>query len=92
MTFVVNHDVTPAATRLDKHPALEHALSSCCPRADTQRVLRPTSPATALSKEDRVGGDDAVRPEFTAPLMGSMNSARRGVRLHIPVGMGSEAN
>ena len=33
-------------------------------------------------KEERVGGDDAVRPEFTSPLMGVDEHGRDIFRLH----------
>ena len=70
MTFVGNHDVTRIASRLDNTRHLEHALVILLTTGGTPSVYAGDESGYRGVKEERVGGDDAVRPEFTAPLMG----------------------
>jgi cyclomaltodextrinase len=63
-TFVGNHDVTRLASRLtdDRHVALAVALLATVPGVPS--VYYGDEWALRGVKEDRAGGDDAVRPAF----------------------------
>ena len=63
-TFVGNHDVTRIATRLDDERHLGHALAILFTVAGIPSVYYGDEQAFRGLKEDRVGGDDAVRPVF----------------------------
>jgi len=63
-TFVGNHDVTRLASRLHDPRHLVHALVVLCTVAGTPNVYYGDEQAFTGVKEDRVGGDDAVRPAF----------------------------
>ncbi|BBY42483.1 alpha-amylase family protein [Mycolicibacterium celeriflavum] len=68
-TFVGNHDVTRIASRLDDIRHLEHALVLQMTTGGTPSVYAGDEFAYRGIKEERFGGDDAVRPEFdTAPV------------------------
>ncbi|MCV7279055.1 DUF3459 domain-containing protein [Mycolicibacterium flavescens] len=67
MTFVGNHDVTRIASRLDDVRHLEHALVLLMTTGGTPSVYAGDEFAYRGVKEERFGGDDAVRPEFGAP-------------------------
>ena len=82
MTFVGNHDVTRIASRLDNTRHLEHALVILLTTGGTPSVYAGDESGYLGVKEERVGGDDAVRPEFTAPLMGVDELGRDVFRLH----------
>jgi glycosidase len=82
MTFVGNHDVTRIASRLDNTRHLEHALVILLTTGGTPSVYAGDESAYSGVKEERFGGDDAVRPEFTAPLMGVDERGRDIFRLH----------
>ena len=65
MTFIGNHDVTRIASRLH-HPAhMEHALVLLLTTGGTPSIYAGDESAYRGVKEDRRGGDDAVRPEFS---------------------------
>ncbi|WP_088320695.1 alpha-amylase family protein [Kineosporia sp. R_H_3] len=64
LTFVGNHDVTRIASRLDDVRHLPHALAALMTLAGTPSVYAGDEYAMRGVKEDRVGGDDAVRPSF----------------------------
>jgi cyclomaltodextrinase len=65
-TFLGNHDVTRIASRLT-HPAhLAHALVVLATVAGTPAVYAGDDHGFTGVKEDRAGGDDAVRPPFPA--------------------------
>ncbi|MEO3759394.1 alpha-amylase family glycosyl hydrolase [Mycobacterium sp. B14F4] len=71
MTFVGNHDVTRVASRLDDIRHLEHALVLLFTCGGTPSVYAGDEYAYRGVKEERFGGDDAVRPEFgTRPTDG----------------------
>ena len=70
MTFIGNHDVTRIASQLENTRHLEHALVILLTTGGTPSVYAGDESAYRGVKEERFGGDDAVRPEFTAPLMG----------------------
>jgi cyclomaltodextrinase len=82
MTFVGNHDVTRIASRLDNTRHLEHALVILLTTGGTPSVYAGDESGYRGVKQERVGGDDAVRPEFTAPLMGVDELGHDVFRLH----------
>jgi cyclomaltodextrinase len=82
MTFIGNHDVTRIASRLENTRHLEHALVILLTIGGTPSVYAGDESAFRGVKEERVGGDDAVRPEFTAPLMGVDEHGHDVFRLH----------
>jgi cyclomaltodextrinase len=82
MTFVGNHDVTRIASRLDNTRHLEHALVILLTTGGTPSVYAGDESGYLGVKEERVGGDDAVRPEFNAPLMGVDELGHDVFRLH----------
>jgi glycosidase len=63
-TFVGNHDVTRIATRLKDPATLPLALVVLLTVAGIPGVYAGDEQAFTGTKEDRAGGDDAVRPEF----------------------------
>lgn len=82
MTFVGNHDVTRIASRLDNARHLEHALVLLLTTGGTPSVYAGDEFAYRGVKEERFGGDDAVRPEFGSPLMGVDEHSHDVFRLH----------
>src|SRR4051812_24466455 len=64
LTFVGNHDVTRIASRLDDVRHLPHALAVLFTVGGTPSVYAGDEQGFTGVKEDRVGGDDAVRPPF----------------------------
>ncbi len=82
MTFVGNHDVTRIASQLANTRHLEHALVLLLTTGGTPSVYAGDESAYRGVKEERFGGDDAVRPEFTAPLMGVDEHGHDVFRLH----------
>jgi cyclomaltodextrinase len=64
LTFVGNHDVTRLATRLGDERHLAHALAILMTVAGTPSVYYGDEQAFRGVKEDRAGGDDAIRPSF----------------------------
>lgn len=82
MTFIGNHDVTRIASKLDNTRHLEHALVILLTIGGTPSVYAGDESAYRGIKEERAGGDDAVRPEFTAPRMGVDEHGHDIYRLH----------
>jgi cyclomaltodextrinase len=82
LTFVGNHDVTRVASQLDNTRHLEHALVILLTTGGTPSVYAGDESGYRGVKEERFGGDDAVRPEFTAPLMGVDERGHDVYRLH----------
>jgi cyclomaltodextrinase len=64
MTFVGNHDVTRIASRLVDERHLGHALAVLFTVGGTPSVYYGDEQAFRGIKEDRAGGDDAIRPAF----------------------------
>jgi cyclomaltodextrinase len=64
LTFVGNHDVTRIASRLTDARHLPHALAVLFTVGGTPSVYAGDEQAFTGVKEDRAGGDDAVRPPF----------------------------
>ncbi|WP_029433089.1 alpha-amylase family protein [Blastococcus sp. URHD0036] len=65
-TFLGNHDVTRIASRLTDPAHLAHALVVLATVAGTPAVYAGDDHGFTGVKEDRAGGDDAVRPPFPA--------------------------
>jgi cyclomaltodextrinase / maltogenic alpha-amylase / neopullulanase len=65
-TFLGNHDVTRIASRLGDDRHLAHALVVLLTTGGTPAVYAGDEHAFRGVKEDRAGGDDAVRPAFPA--------------------------
>ena len=65
-TFVGNHDVTRIASRLDDERHLAHALAILMTVGGTPSIYSGDEQAFRGIKEDRAGGDDAIRPAFPA--------------------------
>lgn len=82
MTFVGNHDVTRIASRLDNPHHLEHALVILLTTGGTPSIYAGDESAYLGVKEDRRGGDDAVRPEFGSPTGDSTAPGTDTLRLH----------
>ncbi|MEE6287156.1 alpha-amylase family protein [Georgenia sp. MJ173] len=64
LTFVGNHDVTRIASRLEDPRRLTHALVVLLTVGGTPTVYAGDEQGMRGVKEERAGGDDAVRPEF----------------------------
>ncbi len=63
-TFVGNHDVTRLASRLADERHLAHALVILCTVGGIPSVYAGDERAFRGVKEEREGGDDAIRPVF----------------------------
>ncbi len=68
-TFIGNHDVTRIASRLDDARHIAHALVLLLTIGGVPTIYAGDEFAFRGVKEERVGGDDAVRPEFPSPPM-----------------------
>lgn len=64
MTFVGNHDVTRISSRLDDPRHLPHAVVILMTTGGTPSIYAGDEYRFHGVKEERFGGDDAVRPEF----------------------------
>jgi glycosidase len=67
MTFVGNHDVTRIASKITDPRHLEHALVVLFTVGGVPCVYAGDEWGYLGVKEERFGGDDAVRPEFGSP-------------------------
>ncbi|ORW50865.1 alpha-amylase [Mycobacterium paraense] len=67
MTFVGNHDVTRIASRLERPEHVAHALVVLLTVGGVPSVYAGDELGFRGVKEERYGGDDAVRPEFGSP-------------------------
>jgi glycosidase len=65
LTFVGNHDVTRIASKLNSPEHIGHALVLLFTVGGIPTVYAGDELGYQGIKEDRAGGDDAVRPEFT---------------------------
>jgi len=63
-TFVGNHDVTRIASKLEDSRHLGHAVALLFAVAGVPSIYAGDEQAFRGIKEDRIGGDDAVRPAF----------------------------
>ena len=66
MTFIGNHDVTRIASKLEDPALLPLALVVLLTVGGTPSIYYGDEQAFRGVKEDRAGGDDAVRPAFPA--------------------------
>lgn len=66
LTFVGNHDVTRIASRLADIRHLPHALAVLFTCGGTPSIYAGDEQAFRGIKEERAGGDDAIRPAFPA--------------------------
>jgi cyclomaltodextrinase len=66
LTFVGNHDVTRLASKLKNPDQLPLALAVLLTVGGTPSIYYGDEQAFRGLKEDRAGGDDAVRPAFPA--------------------------
>lgn len=82
MTFIGNHDVTRIASRLTDPAHVEHALVVLLTTAGTPSIYAGDEVAYRGVKEERFGGDDAVRPEFGAPFEGVGEHGHQIFRAH----------
>ncbi len=64
LTFVGNHDVTRIASRLNDERHLPHALAILFTCGGTPSIYAGDEQAFRGVKEERAGGDDAIRPAF----------------------------
>jgi len=66
LTFIGNHDVSRIASAIDDERHLPHALVTLFTVAGTPSVYYGDEQAFRGTKEERAGGDDAIRPQFPA--------------------------
>lgn len=67
LTFIGNHDVTRIASQLGRAEHLAHALVVLMTVGGVPSVYAGDELGYHGVKEERFGGDDAVRPEFGSP-------------------------
>jgi glycosidase len=82
LTFVGNHDVTRIASQLLRPEHLSHALVLLFTVGGVPAIYAGDEFAYQGVKEDRAGGDDAVRPEFGSPATYVDSAARETLNLH----------
>lgn len=82
LTFVGNHDVTRLASRLTDARHLAHALVVLATVGGTPTIYAGDEQGLPGIKEDRAGGDDAVRPAFPAALAELAPGGWEVYRLH----------
>ncbi|MGP4054672.1 alpha-amylase family glycosyl hydrolase [Mycobacterium sp. 4D054] len=82
MTFIGNHDVTRIASRLTDPRHVEQALVLLLTTGGTPSVYAGDEVAYRGDKEERFGGDDAVRPEFGSPFDGVGEHGHQMFRSH----------
>ncbi len=82
LTFIGNHDVTRIASQLTDpaHPAL--ALVLLLTTGGVPSIYAGDELGFHGVKEERFGGDDAVRPEFTSPPMQVDDAGAQMFALH----------
>ena len=81
-TFVGNHDVTRLATRLEDRRLAAVALAVLMTVGGTPSIYYGDEQAFEGTKEDRPGGDDAVRPAFPPTEDGLAPFGEDVYRLH----------
>jgi cyclomaltodextrinase len=82
MTFVGNHDVTRIASQLEPSDHLAHALVILFTIGGVPSVYAGDEFGFRGIKEERHGGDDAVRPEFGSPPVKLDESGTQVWELH----------
>ncbi|WP_197381596.1 alpha-amylase family glycosyl hydrolase [Mycolicibacterium mengxianglii] len=66
-TFIGNHDVTRVSSKLDEPAHVAHALVLMMTLGGVPTIYAGDEFGFEAVKEERAGGDDAVRPEFGSP-------------------------
>ena len=82
LTFIGNHDVTRIASQLADERHVGHALALMLTIGGTPSVYAGDEWAYRGIKEERFGGDDAVRPEFPSSPAESEHLGQDAFRLH----------
>jgi cyclomaltodextrinase len=82
LTFIGNHDVTRIASRLVNPDHLPHALVLLLTIGGVPSIYAGDEFGFRAVKEERYGGDDAVRPEFASPPLQLDASGAEVWRLH----------
>jgi cyclomaltodextrinase / maltogenic alpha-amylase / neopullulanase len=82
LTFIGNHDVTRIASRLDRTEHVAHALVILMTTGGVPSVYAGDEFGYRGVKEERFGGDDAVRPEFGLPPIDLDDEGREVFGLH----------
>ena len=82
LTFIGNHDVTRIASQLADERHLPHALAILMTCGGTPSIYAGDEQAFRGIKEDRAGGDDAIRPAFPATPADLAPSGWPVYRLH----------
>lgn len=82
MTFLGNHDVTRIASRLTDPRHLPHALAVLMTVGGTPSLYYGDELGFLGVKEERLGGDDAIRPQLPAAPAEPDPAASAVLRLH----------
>ncbi|MCV7343031.1 alpha-amylase family glycosyl hydrolase [Mycolicibacterium rhodesiae] len=82
LTFVGNHDVTRIASKLDRPEQVAHALVLLFTTGGVPSIYAGDELGYRGVKEERAGGDDAVRPEFGSPPVPLDPAGRETWNLH----------
>ncbi len=82
LTFIGNHDVTRIASRLVNPDHLPHALVLLLTIGGVPSIYAGDEFGFRAVKEERYGGDDAVRPEFDSPPLQLDAAGAEVWRLH----------
>lgn len=82
LTFIGNHDVTRIASQLERPEHLAHALVILMTIGGVPSIYAGDEFGYRGVKEERYGGDDAVRPEFGSPPVPLEESGQRVWELH----------
>ena len=82
LTFVGNHDVTRIASQISDTRHVDHALVLMLTIGGTPSIYAGDEWSYRGVKEERVGGDDAVRPEFPADPADAEHLGHDAFRLH----------
>jgi cyclomaltodextrinase / maltogenic alpha-amylase / neopullulanase len=82
LTFIGNHDVTRIASQLETPEHLAHALVILMTTGGVPSVYAGDEFAYRAAKEERFGGDDAVRPEFGSPPLQADEGGQETFALH----------
>ena len=81
-TFIGNHDVTRISSKLDDIRYSTHALVLLMTLGGVPTVYAGDEFGFLGVKEERVGGDDAVRPEFGSPPLHTDEHGQQTFALH----------
>ncbi|WP_167101210.1 alpha-amylase family glycosyl hydrolase [Mycobacterium sp. DL592] len=81
-TFVGNHDVTRIASQLDRAEHVAHALVLLFTTGGVPTIYAGDEFGYRGVKEERAGGDDAVRPEFGSSPADLDDDGRAALNLH----------